>query len=80
MPVNLETDTGGGFAVVSTPEELAREALTTRAQNELRDEVAGDAGTVRVETEGLLPDSEELDRQLTAVAAVADGFESAIAR
>lgn len=121
MPVDLEADTVGEFAVVGTSEELARETLTTRAQNELhepsllesvlvgnasdvlleavpdsdglltgaltdsierklRDEIAGDAGTVRVETEGMLLDGEELDRQLTAVAAVADGFESAIAR
>lgn len=116
MSVSFETETVGEFAVVGTSEELARETLTTRARNalrepafldsvlvgnasdvlleavpdsdgllvgpltdgierKLRDSMAGDAGTVRVETKGLILDHEELDRQITAMTAVADGFE-----
>lgn len=117
----VEAETVGEFAVVSSSTELARDTLTARAKNELRepallesvlvgnasdvlgeavpdsdgfltgpltegierklrDEMAGDAGTVRVETKGTILDSEELARQIAAVAAVADGFESATAR
>lgn len=120
VPVNLETETVGEFAVVGNSEGLARDTLTTRARNELREpallesvlvgnasdvlleavpdsdgrlagaltdgierkireKMAGDAGTVRIKTKGMILDSEELDRQVTAVAAVADGFESATA-
>lgn len=41
------------------------------------DELPGDAGTVSMETKGLLLDDETLERQAAAVAAVADAFESA---
>lgn len=68
------------LAAVPESDGLLTGALTDGIERNLRDEMAGDAGTVRVETKGMILDSEELDRQITAVAAVADGFESATAR
>lgn len=51
--------------------------LTDGIEQKLQEELAGDAGTVRAETSGLILDSEELANQITAVATVADEFESA---
>lgn len=54
--------------------------VTNAIERKLEDSIAGDAGTVRARTKGLILDDDELDRQLRAVAAVADGFESATDR
>lgn len=51
--------------------------LSDGIESTIRAEFGGDAGTVRIESKGLLLDSAELDRQLSAVVAVAGAFESA---
>lgn len=121
LPITLETDTVGQFAVVGTSEELAQDTLTPHAEDALREparldlvfagnaadvllepvpdsdgaltgrltdgiekkvrnRLAGDAGTVSTQTKGLILDSDELDRQTRAVAAVANEFETASSR
>lgn len=54
--------------------------ITDRIKSKIEGEMAGDAGTVRTETRGLILDGAELDRQITAVTAVADEFEASTAR
>jgi hypothetical protein len=54
--------------------------VTDGIEDKLADHIPGDASTVRVETKGMLLDEVALERQVTAVATVADEFEAVTAR
>ncbi|MFB6282602.1 MAG: hypothetical protein ABEK59_01525 [Halobacteria archaeon] len=50
--------------------------LTEGIEKAIRDGTLGESGKVRAETKGVILDSDELEEQIQAVSAVADGFET----
>lgn len=84
QPETMETVYAGNAAdllleAIPDAEGTISGFVTGKMESAIEDRLPGDAGTVRTEQKGVILNATELEAQATAVAAVAESFERAIA-